>query len=36
LRAAQSERLSLEPESGALWAVVKEREELGPDLVPII
>lgn len=26
--------LSLEPESGALWAVINERDELGPDLVP--
>ncbi|HEY5206065.1 MAG TPA: sorbosone dehydrogenase family protein [Roseiarcus sp.] len=26
--------LSLEPESGALWAVVNERDELGPNLVP--
>ena len=26
--------LSWEPESGALWAVVNERDELGPDLVP--
>ena len=26
--------LDLEPESGALWAVVNERDELGPDLVP--
>jgi glucose/arabinose dehydrogenase len=26
--------LSLEPETGALWAVVNERDELGPDLVP--
>jgi glucose/arabinose dehydrogenase len=26
--------LSLEPESGALWTVVNERDELGPDLVP--
>jgi glucose/arabinose dehydrogenase len=26
--------LSFEPTSGALWAVVNERDELGPDLVP--
>ncbi|HQS45433.1 MAG: L-sorbosone dehydrogenase [Rhizobiales bacterium 24-66-13] len=26
--------LSWEPETGALWAVVNERDELGPDLVP--
>jgi glucose/arabinose dehydrogenase len=26
--------LSYEPQSGALWAVVNERDELGPDLVP--
>lgn len=26
--------LSFEPESGALWAVVNERDEIGPDLVP--
>ena len=26
--------LSFEPESGELWAVVNERDELGPDLVP--
>ncbi|TPK68972.1 sorbosone dehydrogenase family protein [Mesorhizobium sp. B2-4-15] len=26
--------LSLEPESGALWAVINERDELGPNLVP--
>jgi glucose/arabinose dehydrogenase len=26
--------LSWEPESGALWTVVNERDELGPDLVP--
>ncbi|MDB5361183.1 MAG: glucose/sorbosone dehydrogenase [Rhodospirillales bacterium] len=26
--------LSWEPESGALWAVVNERDELGPNLVP--
>jgi glucose/arabinose dehydrogenase len=26
--------LSFEPESGALWAVVNERDELGPNLVP--
>jgi glucose/arabinose dehydrogenase len=26
--------LSWEPESGTLWAVVNERDELGPDLVP--
>jgi glucose/arabinose dehydrogenase len=26
--------LSFEPETGALWAVVNERDELGPDLVP--
>jgi glucose/arabinose dehydrogenase len=26
--------LSLEPKTGALWAVVNERDELGPDLVP--
>jgi glucose/arabinose dehydrogenase len=26
--------LSFEPQSGALWAVVNERDELGPDLVP--
>jgi glucose/arabinose dehydrogenase len=26
--------LSLEPQSGALWAVVNERDELGPNLVP--
>ncbi len=26
--------LSWEPESGALWAVINERDELGPDLVP--
>ena len=26
--------LSWEPESNALWAVVNERDELGPDLVP--
>jgi glucose/arabinose dehydrogenase len=26
--------LSFEPNSGALWTVVNERDELGPDLVP--
>ncbi len=26
--------LSFEPETNALWAVVNERDELGPDLVP--
>ena len=26
--------LTFEPKSGALWAVVNERDELGPDLVP--
>ena len=26
--------LTWEPQSGALWAVVNERDELGPDLVP--
>ena len=26
--------LTFEPESGDLWAVVNERDELGPDLVP--
>jgi len=26
--------LSFEPQSGKLWAVVNERDELGPDLVP--
>jgi glucose/arabinose dehydrogenase len=26
--------LSFQPESGELWAVVNERDELGPDLVP--
>jgi glucose/arabinose dehydrogenase len=26
--------LSFEPQSGALWAVINERDELGPDLVP--
>jgi glucose/arabinose dehydrogenase len=26
--------LSFQPQSGALWAVVNERDELGPDLVP--
>jgi len=26
--------LSFEPESGALWTVVNERDELGPNLVP--
>ncbi len=26
--------LSFEPKSGALWAVINERDELGPDLVP--
>jgi glucose/arabinose dehydrogenase len=26
--------LSWEPETGALWTVVNERDELGPDLVP--
>ncbi|HLH88853.1 MAG TPA: sorbosone dehydrogenase family protein [Xanthobacteraceae bacterium] len=26
--------LSFEPQSGALWTVVNERDELGPDLVP--
>ncbi len=26
--------MSFEPQSGALWAVVNERDELGPDLVP--
>ncbi|MDF3813824.1 MULTISPECIES: sorbosone dehydrogenase family protein [Rhodopseudomonas] len=26
--------LSFEPDSGALWAVVNERDELGPNLVP--
>jgi glucose/arabinose dehydrogenase len=26
--------LTFEPESGALWTVVNERDELGPDLVP--
>ena len=26
--------LSFEPQSGALWSIVNERDELGPDLVP--
>ena len=26
--------LTIQPESGQLWAVVNERDELGPDLVP--
>jgi glucose/arabinose dehydrogenase len=26
--------MSFEPESGAMWTVVNERDELGPDLVP--
>ncbi|MBA1202149.1 sorbosone dehydrogenase family protein [Pseudomonas capeferrum] len=26
--------LAIQPESGQLWAVVNERDELGPDLVP--
>lgn len=26
--------LSFEPQTGALWTVVNERDELGPDLVP--
>ncbi|TPK69596.1 sorbosone dehydrogenase family protein [Mesorhizobium sp. B2-4-19] len=26
--------LSFEPETGALWAVINERDELGPNLVP--
>ena len=26
--------LTFEPQSGALWTVVNERDELGPDLVP--
>jgi glucose/arabinose dehydrogenase len=26
--------LGFEPQSGALWAIVNERDELGPDLVP--
>jgi glucose/arabinose dehydrogenase len=26
--------LSFEPQSGALWAVINERDELGPNLVP--
>jgi glucose/arabinose dehydrogenase len=26
--------LTFEPKSGALWAVVNERDEIGPDLVP--
>jgi len=26
--------LTIEPQSGQLWAVVNERDELGPDLVP--
>ena len=26
--------MSFEPETGALWAVVNERDELGPNLVP--
>ena len=26
--------LTFEPQTGALWAVVNERDELGPDLVP--
>jgi glucose/arabinose dehydrogenase len=26
--------LTFEPESGALWTVVNERDEIGPDLVP--
>ncbi len=26
--------LSIQPETGKLWAVVNERDELGPDLVP--
>jgi hypothetical protein len=35
VRAAQSERPGLgNPESGALWTVVNERDELGSDLVP--
>ena len=28
--------MSWEPESGAMWTVVNERDELGPDLVPTI
>ena len=31
---AQSEGMALEPQTGALWAVVNERDELGSDLVP--
>jgi len=26
--------LTFEPQSGALWAVINERDEIGPDLVP--
>jgi glucose/arabinose dehydrogenase len=26
--------LSFEPQTGALWAVINERDEIGPDLVP--
>jgi glucose/arabinose dehydrogenase len=26
--------LALEPQSGTLWAIVNERDEIGPDLVP--
>ena len=33
-RPAQSERPDLRAESDALWAVVNERDELGPNLVP--
>jgi len=33
-RVAQSNGLTFEPKSGALWAVVNERDEISPDLVP--
>ena len=26
--------LTFEPQTGALWTVVNERDEIGPDLVP--
>ena len=34
LRPAQSERPGWNPQTGELWAVVNERDELGNDLVP--
>ena len=33
-RPPQSQRLAWEPQTGALWTVVNERDEIGNDLVP--